>query len=130
MLILTLALASPIPLTELHQRDIGCVAFFGVVADIQRRGTTGYGPLPDVRTTGARWAGIVGERVMDETGQPRELVGFAMQEAVPGAQRIFQMHNPLPYIKEALARCEPILRTDLSTADAANAPLPKPVRAQ
>ncbi len=117
------------PLTADHQRDISCVAFFGVAANIQRREITGYGPLPDMKADGPRWAGIVGERVMRETGQPKELVGFAIQEAVPGAQRVFQMHNPYPGIERRLAECEPIMRADLAAANAANVPLPKPVKA-
>jgi hypothetical protein len=131
MFIFALALAAPTPLTNIHQRDIGCVAFFGIIADIQRRGTTGYGPLPDMSADGPRWAGIVGERVMRETGQPRELVGFAMQEAVqPVYLKTFAMHNPAPYIEQRVAACEPVMRADLAAANATNAPLPKPVKAK
>jgi hypothetical protein len=136
MLILSLALAQAAPssLTEIHQRDIGCVAFFGVAADKQRRGVTGYGMIPDVRTDGARWADIVGERVMRETALPQEVIGFAIQESVPGAQQIFMLQNPYPAIERRLAECVPLMRKDLADADAELAaqsmPLPKPVKAQ
>jgi hypothetical protein len=133
MLIFTLALAvtaAPLPLTQAHQRDIACVAFFGLVANITRNGINGYGPLPDMKTDGPRWAGIVGERVMRETGQPQELVGFAIQEAVvPVNRRTFAMQYPSPAIERELALCQPIMKADLEAADAADAPLPKPVKA-
>jgi hypothetical protein len=112
-------------MTEQHLRDIHCVAFFGVSASILRRGTTGYN-LVDVRTDGPRWAGIVGERVMRDTGLPKEVVGFAINEAVPDAQRMFMLNNPHPMIERAQAECLPRMRADLAAADAQNAPLPKP----
>jgi hypothetical protein len=121
--------AAPLPqttnMTEQHLRDLHCVAFFGVSASILRRGTTGYN-LVDVRTDGPRWAGIVGERVMRDTGLPKEVVGFAINEAVPDAQRIFQLNNPDPMIQKTQAECLPRMRGDLAAADAQNAPLPKP----
>jgi hypothetical protein len=40
----------------------------------------------DVRESGKRWAGIVGERVMEESGQPREVVAFAIKQAVEAEQ--------------------------------------------
>jgi hypothetical protein len=122
--------AAPAPqttsMTEQHLRDLRCVAFFGVSASILRRGTTGYN-LVDVRTDGPRWAGIVGERVMRDTGLPREVVGFAINEAVPDAQRIFRLNNPYPTIERTQAECLPRMRADLDAADAQNAPLPKPL---
>jgi hypothetical protein len=131
---LALAQAAPTPLTDIHQRDIGCVAFFGVAAEQQRRSVSGYGMIPDVRTDGARWAGIVGERVMRDTGLPKEVVGFAIQESVPDAQRIFMLHNPYPAIERRVSECVPLMRKDLAEADAASAsrplPLPKPQRSE
>jgi hypothetical protein len=112
-------------MTEQHLRDIRCVAFFGVSASILRKGTTGYN-LVDVRTDGPRWAGIVGERVMRDTGLPKEVVGFAINEAVPDAQRIFILNNPYPTIERTQAECLPLMRADLAAADAQNTPLPKP----
>jgi hypothetical protein len=112
-------------MTEQHLRDIRCVAFFGVAASFQRQGITGYG-LTDVRVDGPRWAGIVGDRVMRETGLPKEVVGFAIQEAVPPVQTIFMYNNPLPYIEEYEAECIPLMRVDLAADDLENKPLPKP----
>jgi hypothetical protein len=78
MLILALAIAVPVPLTDTHQRDISCVVEIAVLAEAQRRGSASGG---DVQMSGRRWAGIVGDRIMTETGQPRELVAVAMTEA-------------------------------------------------
>ncbi len=129
MLILALLLAQPVPtatLTDDHNRAIGCVAFFGVAASIQRSGVTGYN-LPDLQKDGPRWAGIVGARIMTETGLPRELIGFAIREAVPPAQRLFQLHNPNPALAARQAECLPMMQADLA-ADALSAPLPKPTK--
>jgi hypothetical protein len=120
------ALPTPQLLTEAHRRDIGCVAFFGVAAAKQDKGITGYEMIPDVRGDGKRWAGIVGERVMRDTGLPKEVVGYAIQESVPVAARVFMLHNPYPTIERRLDECMPIMRKDLAEADALSKPLPKP----
>jgi hypothetical protein len=115
-------------MTATHQRDLACVAFFGVAAAKQRGGVSGYEMIPDVRTDGSRWAGIVGDRVMRDTGLPKEVVGYAIQESVPDAQRIFMLHNPAPTIERKLAECQPVMRRDLAEADDLSKPLPKPQR--
>lgn len=112
-------------MTARHVRDIGCIAFFGVSASILREGTTGYN-LTDVRMDGRRWIAIVGERIMRDTGLPQEVVGFAITQAVPDAQRIFQLNNPEYAIRDREAECLPLMRADLAIADALDAPLPKP----
>jgi hypothetical protein len=132
LFVLMIAAPQPAPqgpgMTATHQRDLACVAFFGVAAAKQRQGISGYGMIPDVRTDGPRWAGIVGDRVMRETGLPKEVVGYAIQESVPDAQRIFMLHNPYPQIEPRVAQCAPIMRKDLAEADALSKPLPKPQR--
>ncbi len=119
MLILALAFATPSALTETHQRDIGCVVEIAVLADGQKRGVAGG---PDVQARGKRWAGIVGERIMAETGQPGELVSFAMIEAAKARAAGETSAEPTACISQ--------MTTELAIADAANTPLPKPVKAQ
>jgi hypothetical protein len=123
MLILAFALATPTALTETHQRDISCVVEIAVLADAQKRGLAGGG---DLQANGRRWAGIVGDRIMFETGQPRELVAVAMNEAAKSrAARAVD--------NATIAACTRQMTGELATADAAdaaNAPLPKPVKAQ
>jgi hypothetical protein len=127
--ILALALAntpaSP-ALTEEQNRSIGCVAFFGVAAALQRQGIQGYN-LTDVQKEGPRWAGLIGSRIVAETALPPEVIGFAIQQAVPSAQRLFQLANPHPAIEVRQAECLPLMRADLA-ADDLSAPLPKPVK--
>ena len=119
MLILALLLAVPVALTETHQRDIACVVEIAVLADGQKRGASA---APDVQASGKRWAGIVGERIMDETGQPRELVSFAMTEAAKA--RAARADSGVS------SNCVNQMNSELLAIDAANAPLPKPVKAQ
>ena len=120
MLIFALAFATPTALTEAHQRDISCVVEIAVLADAQKRGVAGGA---DVQASGRRWAGIVGDRIMFETGQPRELVAVAMNEAAKAwAARAKD--------GATVAACTRQMNSELAMADAAGQPLPKPVKAQ
>ena len=131
MLIFALAMTVAAPLNETHMRDIACVAVLGIIADEQRRGVQSGGDLPDVQQTGRRWTGMVGERIMAETGQPRELVALAMTEAVKAEQnRAGADKNPASVVKSRLQDCLPLMQAQLAEADAVNAPLPKPVKPQ
>lgn len=127
MFFLALALAAPTAFSEIHQRDISCVATFAILADEQRRGVALDTAIPDVREDGKKWTVIVGERVMQETGQPRELVGVAMTEAAKAEQgRAAQQADPAAFMQGRISACLPLMRADLL----ANQPLPKPVKAQ
>jgi hypothetical protein len=129
MLIYTLALfvAEPTPLTDLHQRDIGCVAVMGIIAYEQREGKAALTDYPDVRETGKKWAGIVGQRVMDETGQPREVIAFAMKAAVDDEQaQVIAAADPKAHAADRFKACHLRMQGDL----AASQPLPKPVKVQ
>lgn len=117
MLIYALALAAPTALTEAHQRDINCVVEIAVLANAQKRGLVSG---KDVQANGRRWAGIVGDRIMFETGQPRELVAVAMNEAATA--RAARTDNAT-----ALSACSKQMNDELAIADAAGAPLPKPL---
>lgn len=134
MLIFALALVqfvpTPRPFTADEMRDVRCVAYIGIRAEQQRRGTSGYGPLPDVQADGRRWAGLVGTRIMDASGQPREAVAYAMTESAKALkERVFALNNPLPQIEQLTAECLPLMQAELA-ASPTDAPLPKPVKAQ
>ena len=122
MLIFALALAAPTPLTQTHQRDIACVVELAVVADGQKRGVTAG---TDVQANGRRWAGMVGARITLESGQPRELVAFAMTEAAKARQARTGDTDTV-----TVADCARQMAAELAMADAVNAPLPRPVKAQ
>ena len=119
MLIFALALPAPAAFTEIHQRDIACVVEIAVLADEQKRGVVGG---PDVQASGKRWAGLVGARIVEETGQPREVVAFAMGEA---AKARAARANP-----DDIPSCINRMTAELAAANAVDAPLPKPVKAQ
>ena len=117
MLIFALALAAPTALTQTHQSDIACVVEIAVLANAQKRGASGGA---DVRADGRRWAGIVGDRITAESGQPRELVAIAMTEAA-------KARAGRPDDAAALTACKQQMTSELA-ADAAAAPLPKPLK--
>lgn len=117
MLIFAFAFAVPIPLTETHQRDISCVVEIAVLAEAQKRGSASGA---DVQVSGRRWAGIVGDRIMSETGQPRELVAVAMTETARA--RAGGQTDPAQ-----ISACTKQMITELAMAEAAAAPLPKPI---
>jgi hypothetical protein len=113
---LALAQATPTPLNDAHKRDIACVVEVAIVADKQKQGRTGGA---DVQQSGRRWAGVVGTRIMAETGQPRELVAFAMQEAATARATIAD--------NDKLAMdCVLLMQAELALIDMGNKPLPKP----
>ena len=118
MIIFALALAAPSALTQTHQSDIACVVEIAVLANAQKRGGEGGA---DVRVNGRRWAGIVGARITAESGQPRELVAIAMTETA-------KARAGRPDDAAVLAACTQQMARELGIADAADVPLPKPVK--
>ena len=119
MIIFAFALAAT-PLTDIHQRDIACVVEIAVLADAQKRGVADG---TDVQASGRRWAGIVGDRITFESGQPKQLVAIAMNEAATA-----RASRPLDNAQ--VADCLRRMTSELAMADAADTPLPKPVRPQ
>jgi hypothetical protein len=117
---LLLAPAAPSALSEIHQRDIACVVEIAVQADAQKRGIAGG---TDVQANGKRWAGIVGDRIVFETGQPREVVALAMQE-------VAQASATKPRDGAVLDACTRQMLRELDAASAADQPLPKPVQSK
>ncbi len=118
LLIQTAAAPLPKPLTETHMRDIGCVATLGLVADEQRRGVATSLRFPNVMQRGRSYAGIVGERVMAETGQPREVVRLAMGQAVEDQQMQLaeaekRGEEGKPILDALVAKCLPLLDAEV-----------------
>lgn len=118
--------AVPSPITDAHMADLGCVALLGLVADMQRRTVPSAAAYPDVRETGKRWAGIVGQRVMDETGQPRELVAMAIRQAVTDWQAEMQRASDAQPLVSRVDQCHRRMTAEL----AVNPVLPKPETAK
>jgi hypothetical protein len=123
-----LAAAGPAatPLTPDHLRDIGCVAVIAIIADEQKRAAARYGQYPSAGLSGRKWAGIVGERVSRQSGQPIELIAFAMREAAANDRAgLIAAENPAAVLKARYTRCAPLMLADLD-ADLTTAPLPVP----
>ncbi|MFZ1564895.1 hypothetical protein, partial [Sphingorhabdus sp.] len=117
---LMLAPNPPLPLSDAQMRDIGCVAAIGIIAHEQRSGQGASQSYPDMRESGKRWAGIVGDRVMEESGQPREVVAFAIKQAVEAEQeQAMKSANPAAYVQARIGQCRPIMDAQLVAADAA-----------
>lgn len=97
----------PTPLTDAHSEAIGCVAVIALVADQQKKGAQGFSSYGDLNDKGPIFAANVGEQVLKETAQPRELIAFAIQESA----------------REQLSLLEPDRSNDLSTRMEACLPL-------
>lgn len=117
-----LAISTPSALTETHQSDIACVAILATLAERQRIGSA-PSDLPNVGPSGKRWAGIVGSRITEQSGQPRELVAVAMAEA---AKAEFERPSDTAQIN----KCALQMSAELATADVSDQPLPKPVKSK
>ncbi len=116
---LMFALQTPAALTETQQNDIACVAIIATTAEKQRMGVS-TPDVADVRQSGKMWAGIVGSRITQESGQPRELIAVAMTEA---AKAEFQRPSAMATVQ----KCAMQMSTELANAAVQDLPLPKPV---
>lgn len=125
---LMLAPNPPVPINEAQMRDIGCVATIGIVAHEQRTGQELPETFPDMRESGKRWAGMVGARIMEESGQPREVVAFAIKQAVETEQaKVIEMNDakdPMEYVRGRVTLCKALMDAQLAAADAVTAVAP------
>jgi hypothetical protein len=83
---ITLAAAPPPPLTPDQAKRIRCVATLAIVANDQARRAPGWEGLPDVRKTGAHFAGVTGAALMKETGRTRDDMKGEFLRAVSALQ--------------------------------------------
>jgi hypothetical protein len=82
-----LALAAAVtPLTAQHSLDLRCVSMLAIVADAQVR-ETGWEDVEPLKDSGARYAGVIGEAVMKDTGRTREAVRDLILRGVAGFQK-------------------------------------------
>lgn len=78
--------AAVTPLTPQHSADLRCVSMLAIVADAQVR-ETGWDDVEPLKDSGARYAGVIGERAMKETGRSREAVRELILRGVAGFQK-------------------------------------------
>ncbi len=115
--------APSIIFTAEQQRDVACVAVLAIASAAQKNGDEALGLPADLALNGKRWTVMVGERVMEQSGAPKELVAIAMTEAAKAEQAAAQsVSDPKGMIKERVGSCLPLMQADLL----ANVPLPKP----
>jgi hypothetical protein len=123
IMLILMALAQPMPadtrpqatpLTEVHKRDLSCVAAFAIVASEQERGIESALSYPLLTERGRIYAGQVGERVMVETGQSREQVRDAILAAVADQQaKVKNVGEPQEVVAEEMGKCLPLLDTEI-----------------
>jgi hypothetical protein len=117
---LILAPNPPVPINELQMKDIGCVAVIGIAAHEQRSKQGALSNYPNLGADGKRWAGIVGDRVMEATGQSREVVALAIQMAVKAEQdKAGAAEEPSIGFQERLTECVGAMNANLGAIEAA-----------
>jgi len=110
----------PKPLTDIHKRDLSCVAALAIVASEQERGVVDSFDYPLLEERGRTYAGLVGERVMQETGLTREQVRQQMIAAVDAQQlKVKDVAEPRQVVETEMAKCLPLLDKEVP-------PKPKP----
>ena len=120
MLSFAIALAagfSPLPLTPDQQQRIRCVALLAIVAGEQERRTAAALELPPLARQGPRFAQIVGDAVVKESGRSQEQVRALILEQVAATQKAAGTSGALP-VEDAKA-C-------LTVMNAVAPPLPPP----
>ena len=97
MLVLSQPAADPPePLNESQRRDLSCVAVLAIIASEQERGMASAFDYPLLTERGATYAGLVGKRIMDETGRTKEQVREDILAALAASMpRFRQSPNPI-----------------------------------
>ena len=110
----------PAPLDESQRRDLSCVAVLAIVASEQERGVESALAYPLLAERGATYAGLVGQRIMADTGRTRDEVREAILAAVADQQAMAKTAaDPDELVRSEMETCLPLL-------DAAVPPRPKP----
>jgi hypothetical protein len=120
MLALVMALAAaapPPPLTDVQTRQVRCVAVLAIVAGEQQRQTAAALSLPSLARQGARFAQIVGDALVRDSGRTQEQVRDLILQQVAVIQKAAGKNAELP-IPEA--------RGCVEVMNAVAPPLPPP----
>ncbi|QJB70052.1 hypothetical protein [Parasphingorhabdus halotolerans] len=98
------------PLSDIHQRDLLCVAALAIVASEQERGIESALDYPLLAERGKTYAGLIGERIMTETGRTREQVRADILSAVAMQQaKVMDVAEPGEVVDAEMAKCLPLL---------------------
>ena len=125
ILALLLQSAAPGALTDIQQRDIDCVATFGLIAFEQSQGAPGADGVRSLALPGKTYAGLVGSRLVEETGLPKEVIAAAITESARSqASAAVEEGVPMRFLARRYAVCEPLLNAEIAAGS--ELPLPKP----
>jgi hypothetical protein len=98
------------PLTDIHQRDLSCVASLAIVASEQERNITSALDYPLLSDRGKAYAGLTGQRIMAETGRNREQVRDDIIAALATQQKqAVEAADPNEIVEAHMAKCLPLL---------------------
>ena len=105
------AIAEPRPLTLAENGEIACIGAIATIVAEERN-------LPgraSIAAEGQQWAGIAGARIVQQSGQPRELVAVAMQSAAEAErQRLSSLTDRDAQIARRLEICTPMMRAAIA----------------
>ena len=114
---LALAVAAPAALTDPQQQQLRCVALLAIVAGEQERRTAAALELPPLARQGARFAQVVGENLVKDSGRSQEQVRDLILQQVAAIQKRAGADATLP-VEEA--------RGCVTVMNAVAPPLPPP----
>lgn len=86
-LVLALAAAAPPPLTAEQEQRIRCVAILAIVAGEQQRRTAAALEVPPIGNQGGRFAQVVGDAVVKDSGRTQEQVRDLILAQVKAVQK-------------------------------------------
>lgn len=106
--------APPKLLTEVHKRDLSCLAAFAIVASEQKRNIPSALDYPLLTERGRSYAGIIGQRVMQETGQTRDQIHQAILDAIAAQQdKVKDSGDPDAVVQAVMAKCLSLLDAEV-----------------
>ncbi|VAW01441.1 hypothetical protein MNBD_ALPHA04-716 [hydrothermal vent metagenome] len=107
-------IATPTALTEVHKRDLSCLAAFAIIASEQERNIPSALEYPLLSERGRTYAGIVGQRVTQETGQTREQIHQAILDAIAAQQdKVKDTGDPDTVVQAVMTKCLSLLDVEV-----------------
>ncbi len=112
----------PKPISVEQMQQIGCISTLAIIAGEQGRNPVSaqfafISHYPDLRAQGKKWAGIAGDRITFETGQPPEVIGFAITQSVADTRKLASAAPNLnQFYTQKLNACWPMVQHDLNAA--------------
>lgn len=113
---------------------IGCIATLGLVAYDQRRGDGAAQRFPDITERGKIYAGLLGDRIVFDSGQPKEVIALAIRQSVAGQQEkainAGSDAQRIAFIDGLMAKCLPLLDAEVPKKQDPELQAPEPQEAE